>query len=29
LKMYGDMARKAGVEPGKCPPSGAACPIDL
>ena len=29
VKMYGDMARKAGVEPGKCPPSGAACPIDL
>jgi membrane-bound lytic murein transglycosylase B len=29
VKMYGDMARKAGVEPGKCPPVGAACPIDL
>lgn len=29
VKMYGDLARKSGVEPGKCPPSEAACPIDL
>jgi membrane-bound lytic murein transglycosylase B len=29
VKMYGDMARKAGIEPGKCPKTESACPIDL
>lgn len=29
VKMYGDKARKAGIEPGKCLPSSEACPIDL
>ncbi|MGI6395240.1 MAG: lytic murein transglycosylase [bacterium] len=29
VKLYGDMARKAGIEPGKCPPTSEACPVEF
>lgn len=29
VKMYSDLGKKAGIEPGKCPSSASACPLDI